>query len=185
MCGIVAAIGKIDSSTREKMREALEIMKYRGPDGSGVFEDVHMVLAHVRLSIVDLSENGAQPFSDASGRYQLIFVGEIYNHSELRQELAQEYTFKSTVDTEVLMYGLIKYGAKFLSRLNGMWSIIFYDSQTGKVLVSRDRFAIKPLLYAVHTLGVPKTINESVIFDTKDIWRLVQLEIWYGMIQKV
>lgn len=106
------------------------------------------VVGHHRLSIIDLSDHGHQPMFDPSGRYFLSYNGEVYNYVELRRELVRAgYEFSSESDTEVVLYSLIEWGVEAFSRFNGMWALAWYDTQAGELLLSRDRFGIKPLYY--------------------------------------
>ncbi|MGD9595234.1 asparagine synthase (glutamine-hydrolyzing) [Wolinella succinogenes] len=125
------------------IQKASDTMRHRGPDARGFWGDGKVSLAHNRLSILDLSEAGNQPFGDE--RYRLIFNGEIYNF----QELSSEYGLRlqSSSDTEVLWRLLILEGEKILPRLNGMFSFLFYDGHKGEILMARDRFGKKPLFY--------------------------------------
>ena len=99
-----------------------------GPDAEGFFMDGELAFGHRRLSIIDLSEAANQPFEDASGRYTIIFNGEIYNYAEIKPSLS-DYPFRTHGDTEVILAGYIKWGAESLSRLRGMYTIVIWDKQ--------------------------------------------------------
>jgi asparagine synthase (glutamine-hydrolysing) len=104
-----------------------------------------------RLSIVDLSSHGHQPMSDASGRYHIVFNGEIYNYKALRKELENSgFQFHSNTDTEVILYAYRLWGEDCLYRFNGMWAFAIYDRDGGSVFIARDRYGVKPLYYAYH-----------------------------------
>ena len=120
---------------------------HRGPDGKGTYTAEGIGLAHVRLSLVDLDARSNQPFWDQSKRYCLVYNGEIYNHHELRKELKNNgIVFKTTSDTEVLLYGLLFYGIeKTLQKLEGMFAFALYDSMTRELVLARDRFGTKPI----------------------------------------
>ena len=128
-------------------------MYHRGPDAGGVWasSDAEVVLGHRRLSIVDLSENGAQPMHSASGRYVCVFNGEIYNYRRLRDKLLKEKkvtAFRGTSDTEVLVEAVEAYGvAETIRHCKGMFAIALFDRQTGKLTLIRDRIGEKPLYY--------------------------------------
>ena len=108
--------------------------------------DIRIALGHRRLSIQDLSEKAHQPMQDASGRYRLIFNGEVFNFHALRAEMeAQGQVFNSRSDSEVLLYGLIREGVDFLSRINGFFAGCFVDAQEGTCILFRDRPGVKPL----------------------------------------
>ena len=127
----------------------MERLKHRGPDDEGLQSGNNYIFGHTRLAIIDI-EGGKQPMSSLDGRYTLIFNGEIYNYLELRQWLAQQgANLKTYSDTEVLLLLLIKEGAKALDKLNGMFAFAFVDNQTGKWLLVRDHFGIKPLYFTL------------------------------------
>jgi asparagine synthase (glutamine-hydrolysing) len=148
MCGIIASYtAEQTSSLENKLHSALQLLTHRGPDEEGLCYSEGMYMGHRRLSILDLAAS-KQPMSSPDGRYHLCFNGEIYNFQELRQELSDLWSFVTLGDTEVLMAGLVCQGTQFLSKLNGMWAFIFWDSIEKKVLLSRDRFGKKPLYYS-------------------------------------
>lgn len=146
MCGIAGLVGSnIDIEDLKKM---LAKQKHRGPDNTGIYEDKdHALLGHNRLSIIDLSEDAHQPFTDNTGRYYLTFNGEIYNYLELKRELKGFYQFKTSSDTEVLIAAYIKWGKNCLDKLNGMFSFAIWDSTEKTLFAARDRFGVKPFHY--------------------------------------
>ena len=153
MCGISGFAGDFQSGLVSKMNSA---QAHRGPDGQGVFEDPYagVALGHVRLSILDLSTAAAQPMYAPDGCGVLVFNGEIYNFQELRQDLvARGHTFHSTGDSEVLLHGLLEYGAEFITRLNGIFAFAWWDARTRELLLARDPLGVKPLYYAAPALG--------------------------------
>jgi len=126
-------------------------MQSRGPDASGYWEsdDGRVALAHRRLSIIDLSERGAQPMADEKRGLQVIFNGEIYNYQALRDELeGQDYRFQSDSDTEVLLYLYAEHGREMVEHLRGMYAFALYDERRKGMLLARDPYGIKPLYYA-------------------------------------
>jgi asparagine synthase (glutamine-hydrolysing) len=144
MCGIAGSVNiEITDKTLSKIN-------HRGPDSMGLktFEcNNHTIyLGQTRLSIVDLSDAGFQPMIDETGQYVILMNGEIYNHQELRSELS-EFNFKGHSDTETVLYYLIKYGNKGISKLNGIFSICFYNISKSTLTLYRDPFGIKPLYY--------------------------------------
>lgn len=144
MCGIAGAAGH-GLSTEIDMRVGI---RHRGPDGSGLFTAPGLHLFHTRLAILDLSENGHQPMQTADGRFVISFNGEIYNHRELRIELeAVGYRFRSTADTETLLYGFAAWGVHVFTRLNGIFACALFDTQTRQLTLVRDQFGVKPLYY--------------------------------------
>lgn len=151
LCGIAGVIGLRSHQIATKLLRKIE---HRGPDGSGFWfsppNKFPATFCHSRLSILDLSNAGAQPFHSSDGRYTIVFNGEIYNFVELRSYLYSKYniSFLSDTDTEVLLYGLIYQGLEFLPKCNGMWAFCFWDNLESKALFSRDRFGVKPLYYS-------------------------------------
>ena len=120
---------------------------HRGPDDDGVFTEGPAALGHVRLSILDLSPAGHQPMF-LRDRYAFVFNGEIYNYIELREELTQNgYSFHTGTDTEVALAALDFWGKEALTRFNGFWAFALYDRKEEKILLSRDRYGVKPLYY--------------------------------------
>lgn len=182
MCGIVGII-RFDEKPikKESLTTMMQIIKHRGPDDEGVFIDGHVVLGHVRLSILDLTDAGHQPMTDPTGRYTIVQNGESYNYIELREELkAKGYQFKTQTDTEVVLNGYIEWGEKVLDRLNGMFAMAIYDKQEQTLFIARDRFGVKPLYYhmgseqMVFASEIPAILkalpdkpkaNENAIFD--------------------
>ncbi len=146
MCGLVG-VTWIGQST--DIGPLIDAMRHRGPDDTGQFSADGLSLGHSRLSILDLSAAGHQPMLSNDDRYVLVFNGEIYNHLDIRRELASEHEFRSTSDTETLLCGLIKFGEQLLPRLNGIFSLAFYDRHTQRLLLARDHFGTKPLYYTV------------------------------------
>jgi asparagine synthase (glutamine-hydrolysing) len=147
MCGIAGFAGAGDAIILRRMTDAIQ---HRGPDAEGFWTDAAegIFLGHRRLSIVDLA-GGGQPMWTRDGACGVVFVGEIYNHAELRAELeARGCDFVTDhSDTEVLLHGYREWGESFVSRLNGMWSFVIYDRAKKRLFGSRDRFGKKPLYY--------------------------------------
>lgn len=145
MCGIYGCIGKVSS---KKAYECIDQIKHRGPDALQVKELTGATFAHARLSILDTSEIANQPMTDASGRYWIVYNGEVYNFLELREELESKgYKFKTDGDTEVVLYAYIEWGENFQYKCNGMWAVAIWDSLEKSLFLSRDRFGVKPLYY--------------------------------------
>lgn len=134
----------------------LEPQRHRGPDGSGTFVDANIGLGHVRLSIVDLSDAGAQPFLAPDGLGVLVFNGEIYNHGAMRTELAAlGATFAGSSDTETLCLYLSEFGIeRTLAVAEGMFAFCFFDRRTRHAYLCRDRFGIKPLHWLRGAQGI-------------------------------
>ena len=147
MCGLVGLINKTgEAIPHDVLTQMRDTLRHRGPDGKGNYIDRNVGFGFRRLSILDLSKSGQQPMSTLDGKLTIVFNGEIYNFVELRSELrAKGYEFRSTGDTEVLLYAFREWGRECLSRLNGMWAFLIYDKERRTVFGSRDRFGIKPL----------------------------------------
>ena len=148
MCGICGIINfNNEEADVRSLHKMMQVMKHRGPDDEGVFVDGNTGLGFVRLSILDLSDAGHQPMCDKSGRYIIVFNGEIFNYIELKEELKSVYDFKTGTDTEVVLAAFKEWGEDCIHRFNGMWAFTIYDKQTKKIFISRDRFGIKPFYY--------------------------------------
>ncbi|CAO97381.1 asparagine synthase B [Erwinia tasmaniensis] len=146
MCSIFGVLD-LKSDPAELRKKALELsrlMRHRGPDWSGVYADDHAILAHERLSIVDVN-NGAQPLYNAAHTHVLAVNGEIYNHQALRAELSDRYEFQTDSDCEVILALYQEKGVDFLDDLQGMFAFILYDSVKNSYLIGRDHIGIIPL----------------------------------------
>ena len=154
MCGIAGYLrpGGIDPRHATSIIAAMtDVIRHRGPDDSGTWVDgdAGVVLGHRRLSILDLSPTGHQPMSSASGRYVIVFNGEIYNFRELRGELAQlGHHFRGGSDTEVMLAAFSAWGVRrAVERFNGMFAFALWDRQDRVLHLGRDRAGEKPLYY--------------------------------------
>jgi len=148
MCGIVGFVGEHRPDVLAAMTGALA---HRGPDGDGAYVDAAAGLhfGHRRLAILDIA-GGVQPMWDAERRCVIVFNGQIYNHAELRRDLEVEGRRFLTdhSDTEVILQAYLAWGIEGMHRrFNGMWAFALYDTGTGRLLLSRDRFGEKPLYY--------------------------------------
>ncbi|MBT0718654.1 asparagine synthase B [Rosenbergiella epipactidis] len=148
MCSIFGVLD-LQTETTELRKKALELsglMRHRGPDWSGIFADDHAILAHERLSIVDVN-NGAQPLYNADRTHVLAVNGEIYNHHTLRSALQDKYAFQTGSDCEVILALYQEKGIDFLDDLQGMFAFILYDTVKQSWLIGRDHIGIIPLYY--------------------------------------
>jgi len=175
MCGIVGIVGK--NATKITLDKMLKVQHHRGPDftGTKVLKN-KIALGHNRLSIIDLSSEANQPMVDQTGRYEIVFNGEIYNYIELKSELSKDYNFKTHSDTEVLLASYIVWGKEMLQKLNGMFAFAIYDSIKDELFGARDRFVVKPFYYVEYEdsfyfaseistfkeAGIPLVPNEKV-----------------------
>ena len=158
MCGILGQIRFVDRGPArgdEIPLRLIALMARRGPDDEGFWNDGHYsTLAFRRLSIMDLSDSAHQPMLTRDGRYAIVYNGEVYNFRDLRRELECEGArFRSTGDTEVVLYALVHWGDQALARFNGMFALGFYDSAAKKLLLARDHAGIKPLYYTLTPRG--------------------------------
>ena len=152
MCGISGFINHQGKEISEgNIYKMLNSQIHRGPDASGVYYNKYVAFAHNRLSLLDLSSNGNQPFEDEE--HILVFNGEIYNFRELRNELP-EIKYKSSSDTAVLFHALKLWGiVKTLAKIEGMFAFSWYNKKSKELILSRDRLGIKPLFYATDSNG--------------------------------
>lgn len=151
MCGIVGIVSP-DGFNKQELSDAVRLLHHRGPDDSGEFVNAMNTvgLGHTRLSFLDLGSSGHQPMTDADGHLHVVFNGEIYNFPALRIELENSgLIFRTNSDTEILLHGYKAWGNRLPQKLKGMFAFALYDEQTGKVLLVRDRFGVKPLYYGI------------------------------------
>lgn len=154
MCGIAGILAN-ENSDVSVVRGMIDALKHRGPDGDGVYKECNpfIALGHTRLSIIDLSDNGAQPKISLSGRYVVTFNGEIYNHLKLRQQVEQKLrgsiSWKGSSDTETLLMCFECFGVvESISKIMGMYAIAVWDKKKYELILIRDRFGEKPLYYS-------------------------------------
>ena len=146
MCGFAGCVSK-KGINREKFEKMVDIIEHRGPDDRGTYYDAEVALGHRRLAIIDLSEDGHQPFFYRQD-YVVVFNGEIFNYLELRQSLIKKgFEFQTQTDTEVLAAAYVCWGQKCVHHFNGMWSFLIYDKRKNIIFGSRDRFGVKPFYY--------------------------------------
>lgn len=166
MCGVagIAAPTVVALTAIQRMNDS---QQHRGPDGSGIAilsaDGLHVAhgrgegadlpagrvaLGHQRLSILDLSEAGAQPMASRDDRLVIVFNGEVYNYREIARELARKDTLRGGSDTEVVLAAFATWGPACFSRFNGMWAMAILDRASNRLTLSRDRFGVKPLHYS-------------------------------------
>ncbi len=167
MCG-VAGIYNFNESliNLEDLKVFTDSMSHRGPDGAGyeLLNEGSLGMGHRRLSILDLSDAGKQPFHYLN-RYTIVYNGEIFNFNEIKIELmAKGYQFQSETDTEVLIAAYDCYGLDCLNFFNGMWAFALWDDKEKKLLLSRDRFGVKPLYYSKTTESTFAFASETRAF---------------------
>jgi asparagine synthase (glutamine-hydrolysing) len=178
MCGIAGILyfnqPLPGTSVIQKMTDA---MAHRGPDAHNAYVNNKIALGHRRLSIIDLSDVANQPLADHTGRYRIIFNGEIYNFRDVKARL-MDYPFATNGDTEVLLAAYIKWGADCLQYMKGMFAFAIWDNEEQVLFIARDRLGVKPLyyfsnedyfLFASEIRGiiasglVPKKINKDAV----------------------
>jgi asparagine synthase (glutamine-hydrolysing) len=155
MCGIAGLIGRIDVTNRAAVKRMSDALSHRGPDGEGVWETSStaegcgVMLAHRRLSILDLSNAGAQPMIDPTTGDVIVLNGEIYNYVGLRDRLISAgHNFQSTGDTAVMLRALSVYGLSAINILRGMFAFAFWSVKDRSLVIARDPLGIKPLYIA-------------------------------------
>lgn len=173
ICGIYSFNGPLEQPV-PLINSALETLKKRGPEVQAHYCRSHIALGHSRLSIIDTSEAANQPFWDEAGENVIIYNGEIYNFRQLRKRLMDSgVSFRTQSDTEVLLKWIIEKGPEGINDLQGFFAFAVFSKKDGSLLIARDRFGIKPLLYhfdgqkllfasemkALLQLGIPKVID--------------------------
>jgi asparagine synthase (glutamine-hydrolysing) len=157
MCGLVGYAGRPDALSADLLAAMRDAITHRGPDDSGIWStpDGSVALGHRRLAILDLSPAGAQPMENSRRTSILVFNGEIYNHEELRRELAAAGVhFTGRSDTEVLLAAYDAWGERCVARLRGMFAFAIYDQTRRVLFLARDRAGEKPLYWAEHRGGL-------------------------------
>lgn len=143
MCGIIG----INEKNESLIAESANLFHYRGPDAFGIFSDENITLGHNRLSIIDLDHRSNQPMWDEAREIAIVFNGEIYNFKELREKLSAKYNFRTSSDTEVLLYLYREHGEEMGRYLDGMYAFAIYDKNKKLIYLFRDHLGIKPLYY--------------------------------------
>jgi asparagine synthase (glutamine-hydrolysing) len=157
MCGIVGYAGRPGALGADLVALMRDQIAHRGPDAADTWSahDGSVLFGHRRLAILDLSPTGAQPMQNSRGTTVIVFNGEIYNHQELRQELAASGTpFTGRSDTEVLLAAYDAWGERCVERLRGMFAFAIYDQVRKLIFMARDRAGEKPLYWARHRGGL-------------------------------
>lgn len=185
MCGIVGYISKSSKflSSVECVRKMTNTIIHRGPDATGEWVNSKVALGHRRLSIIDLDEKSNQPMLSHDGRYVIVFNGEIYNYKELKEELLREGChFRTNSDTEVILESYRRYGIECLNKFNGMWAFVIYDTLDNRIILSRDRFGVKPLyilenkdvlIFASEIKAILSVLPEERLLNSTWIYRYI------------
>lgn len=191
MCGIAGIYNYHSSkepSTEQNVKRMLYMISHRGPDESGVFLDNNIGIGSVRLSIIDLA-SGQQPMSDVTGRYWIVYNGEIFNYKELRSDLIKKgIQFKTTSDTEVVIQMYALYGSNCLNQFNGQFAFCIWDKAKKEFFLARDRVGIRPLFYwyqnssfafcseikGLFSLdGIERSINADSLIQIFTLWTTI------------
>ena len=192
MCGI-AGIYSLSDGLAPPTLDALSAMAgalaHRGPDEFGVYRGHRIGLSHARLSIIDLA-TGQQPMSNEDGTVWVTFNGEIFNYVELRRELiARGHAFRTQSDTEVLIRAYEAWGEDAFARFNGQWAVAIWDARRGRLVLSRDRFGVRPLYLCEHAgrlyfasevkaifaadAAIPRALDPAGLDQTFTFWTVV------------
>lgn len=182
MCGIAGIVALTDKGRQQipKIQQSIRTLQTRGPDDEGIFINDHIGFAQRRLSIIDTSKAANQPMWDHTGRFVIIFNGEIFNYRELKKKYfsdEEQIFFRTNSDTEVLLELFIKKGADCFSLLEGFFAFAIYDTKEERLFIVRDRFGKKPMhvykdedclifgseLKALFTFGIPKELNYEAL----------------------
>jgi asparagine synthase (glutamine-hydrolysing) len=149
MCGISGYLNFDKTPISEKiLQEMCRILSHRGPDNHGIFKDFDLGLSHTRLSIIDLTSAGNQPMQTEDERYVISYNGEVFNFREIRKELITlGWHFNSASDCEVVLKSLIQWGSNAIKKFNGQFAFAFWDRKEKVLILSRDRYGIKPLYF--------------------------------------
>lgn len=148
ICGYALAPRSARTVDRETVVRMRDVMRYRGPDGEGLYLGTRVALGHRRLAIVDVA-HGAQPMSAHDGAVQMVYNGEVYNHPTLHDQLVKDgVTYRTRCDTETILHLYLRHGMDVPRFLRGMFAIAIWDARQDKLVLVRDRFGVKPVYYA-------------------------------------
>jgi asparagine synthase (glutamine-hydrolysing) len=168
ICGIVSDSGLPDLALLRRMMGRLG---HRGPDGTGYYRDRHAALGHTRLAIIDTA-GGAQPLCNEDGTVWVTYNGEIFNYVELAEELRHlGHAFRTSSDTEVIVHAWEAWGEECFARFNGQWAIALWDRRAERLVLSRDRFGVRPLFYLRRPGGLMFASEVKSIFADPSVRR--------------
>jgi len=152
-CGICGALQfQNQAALGADVSKMTDSLQHRGPNGKGYFESDLIQLGHRRLSILDLSEDGAQPMT--RDHLTIVYNGELYNYVDLKKELSHDFQFQSRTDTEVVLRAFQKWGAEALTKFVGMFAFAIWDARHQRLTLARDQIGVKPLYYSFATQGL-------------------------------
>ena len=192
MCGISGIYNRFDRDIDSKkiIKSIIKLQNKRGPDDSGMWESncKKVTLGHNRLSIIDTSNNAAQPMTSINDDLVITYNGEIYNYKEIRNELSNKtIKFKSNSDTEVILESYRYWGMNFLNKLRGMFAFAIWDKKNEKLILARDPFGIKPLYYSkknsifYFASSVKSLLSIEDISNKKNSAGIVNYYLWGNM----
>lgn len=142
MCGIVGG-----NNPNWNYQDAIQSILYRGPDGNRTENYGNITLSFCRLAIQDLSVMAMQPMSSPDRKVHVVYNGEIYGYQKIRDALSRKYEFRTTSDTEVILYAYLEYGENFIKEIDGIFAMAVYDERLQRIYLYRDRIGVKPLYY--------------------------------------
>jgi asparagine synthase (glutamine-hydrolysing) len=181
MCGIAGIVNFRGKPVEpEQISRLVNQLAHRGPDVAGTWfsAERNVALGHRRLAIIDPGPSGYQPMASADGRYVITYNGEIYNFLELRRELeAQGAIFRTQSDTEVILAAWQAWREEMLPRFNGMWALAIFDTHSKHLFLARDRFGIKPLLYAMSSEVLVFASEQRAIVQSGLITTSVDMDV--------
>ncbi len=176
MCGIAGIVNLSDAlpaPPRELIERMVRALRHRGPDEFGLYRDGRAALGHARLSIIDLA-SGQQPLANETGTLHVVFNGEIFNHVELREELAAKgHAFRTRSDTEVIVHAWEEWGDGCLPRFNGQWAFALWDSERRELTLARDRVGVRPLHVQSSGGRVRFASEVKALFRDPDVTRAI------------
>ncbi|PYI21695.1 asparagine synthetase [Aspergillus violaceofuscus CBS 115571] len=190
MCGLTAflalnGVAHDENTTVSSQRlasqinDSIDLVKHRGPDARGqwISPDTRVGFGHVRLSIIDLSPAGNQPFHNKDNTIQAVINGELYDHERIRSELANEYEFVSKSDCEIVIALYHRYGLSFVSHLRGEFALVLWDAKHNRFIAARDRYGIKSLYYTIidGRLHVATEMKSFLPFGWAPEWDIANL----------
>lgn len=197
MCGFVAVVGQ--KIAQPAMAKALASIRHRGPDEYEIWQNHNQVVSfgHARLSIIDL-KTGIQPLSNADQSLVAVVNGEFYDYQNIRRELENDnYCFKTSSDSEIILGLYERYGTRCLKYLRGEFAFVLYDSKNRLVFAARDYFGVKPLFYVIHDqaiyfaseakafkeLGIPLNLDEESFVQTLNFFALPNASLFSKVYQ--
>lgn len=187
MCGI-AGVYNFDGQPVEEnlLLEMGRLIEHRGPDDQGVYSQGGVGLVNRRLAIIDLSQSGHQPMSNAEGDIWITYNGEVYNFPEIRRELENKgYRFRSGTDTEVILYAYQEWGLDHCKKLRGMFAYAIWDARIRRLILVRDRLGQKPLNYALTPSGLVFGSELRTLFLYPEVQRKVDLNAIHAFLMRV